>query len=226
MSDPTQAEILPSGFLRSVHWLNAAAIFIMIGSGWRIYSWYPALPIDWEFPWSLTLGGDTGLDEALHNEWGLANALAWHFGAMWLLVINFLLYLAYGVTTRHFRKDFLPLGPKLILRDLGLALRGKLEHRLGDYNAVQKAVYWLVIAALIITILSGLAIWKPAQLHPLTSLLGGYEVARVVHFFGMAVIVGFLVVHVCLAVLVPQTLVAMLFGRAWHPRTAASEVKR
>lgn len=208
---------IPSRFLRTVHWLNALAILIMVGSGWRIYSWYPALPmIPLDFPWPYTLGGDLAINEALHNEWGLANALAWHFGAMWLLVINFMLYLSYGIATGHFRRDFLPLGPKTILQDLLAALRGKLSHELGSYNAVQKAFYWLVIAAILTTILSGLAIWKSAQFSALSSLFGGYETARVVHFFGMAVIVGFVLVHVTLAVIVPETLVAMVLGREWH----------
>lgn len=225
MTQAHSKEGVPSGFLRGLHWLNAFAILIMVGSGWRIYSWYPALPdIPLEFPWPITLGGATGLNEDLHNEWGLANALAWHFGAMWLLVINFLVYLFYGIATGHFRQDFLPLGPKTILRDLLAALRGRLEHNLGQYNAVQKALYWAVIAAILLTILSGLAIWKPAQLHGLTSLFGGYEFARVVHFFGMAFIVFFVAVHVALALLVPETLVAMLLGRAWQRKSAKERV--
>jgi len=220
MTDAHTKEGIPSGFLRSLHWLNALAILIMVGSGWRIYSWYPALPsVPLEFPWAITLGGATGINEDLHNEWGLANALAWHFGAMWLLVINFLAYLCYGIATQHFRRDFLPVGPTMVFRDLLAALRGRLGHRLGHYNAVQKALYWAVIAAILVTILSGLAIWKPAQLHGLTSLFGGYEFARVVHFFGMAFIVGFVAIHVALALLVPETLVAMLLGKAWHRKS-------
>jgi len=68
-----------------------------------------------------------------------------------------------------------------------------------------------------VTILSGLSIWKPVQLKELTWLFGGYEFARVVHFFGMAAIVGFLVVHLALTALVPKTLVAMVFGRVSAP---------
>jgi thiosulfate reductase cytochrome b subunit len=79
-----------------------------------------------------------------------------------------------------------------------------------------------VLAAILVTILSGLSIWKPVQLKELTWLFGGYEFARVVHFFGMAAIVTFLVVHIALTILVPRTLVAMIVGRAsstLHPRT-------
>ena len=85
----------------------------------------------------------------------------------------------------------------------------------------KRCFYWGVLAAILVTILSGLSIWKPVQLQYLTWLFGGYEIARVVHFCGMAAIVGFLVVHLALTLLVPKTLVAMIFGGASpapHPR--------
>jgi Ni,Fe-hydrogenase I cytochrome b subunit len=62
-------------------------------------------------------------------------------------------------------------------------------------------------------VLSGLAIWKPVQLQYLTALFGGYDAARYVHFFCMAAIVAFMVVHVALALLVPKSLRAMIIGR-------------
>ena len=65
----------------------------------------------------------------------------------------------------------------------------------------------------IVIVLSGLSIWKPVQLQWLTALFGGYDAARYVHFFCMAAIVGFLVVHVLLALLVPKSLRAMVTGR-------------
>jgi thiosulfate reductase cytochrome b subunit len=199
---------------RIMHWVNAAAILVMIGSGWRIYDYYPALPLHFSFPYYLTLGGNFTATEAINNEDGLANALAWHFAGMWVLVLNFLAYLIIGFISGHFQRDFLPVGPAAFARDFLAALRGRLGHRLGEYNAVQKVFYWGVLAAILVTILSGLSIWKPVQLKELTSLFGGYEFARVVHFFGMATIVGFLAVHLALTALVPKTLVAMVLGRA------------
>ncbi len=53
--------------------------------------------------------------------------------------------------------------------------------------------------------MTGLAIWKPVQFAGLTGLLGGFQAARLLHFTGMAVIVGFLVVHVALSLLVSST---------------------
>jgi len=199
---------------RLMHWINAAAILVMIGSGWRIYDYYPALSLKFGFPYYLTLGGDLTVTEAISNDDGLVNALLWHFAAMWVLVINLLVYLVVGIVSGHFRRDFLPVSPRAVMHDLFAALRFRLDHRLGEYNAVQKVFYWGVLAAILVTILSGLSIWKPVQLQWLTWLFGGYEFARVVHFFGMAAIVAFLVVHIALTILVPQTFVAMVLGRA------------
>lgn len=88
--------------LRVTHWLNALAILLLVGSGWRIYNWYPALPLDWQFPVWASLGGDPHVTQGLSGEDGLANALAWHFGAIWLLAASFIVYLGYGVISGHF----------------------------------------------------------------------------------------------------------------------------
>ncbi len=74
--------------------------------------------------------------------------------------------------------------------------------------------YTGVLAAIALTILSGLAIWKPVQLQELTWLLGGFQSARVIHFLGMAAIVLFVVVHLALVALVPRTLPPMITGTA------------
>ena len=103
-------------------------------------------------------------------------------------------------------------------RDLIAALRFRLEHRLGEYNAVQKLAYWGVLALVAVMIVSGIAIWKPVQSYPLVTLFGGFQGARLVHFIAMAGIVLFLLVHVALTVLVPRTLLAMVVGRATEPR--------
>jgi thiosulfate reductase cytochrome b subunit len=74
-------------------------------------------------------------------------------------------------------------------------------------------LYAGVILCGIVIVLSGLSIWKPVQFQELTTLFGGYDFARFVHFFAMAAIVGFLVVHVALALLVPKSLRAMVTGK-------------
>ncbi|MGJ0511770.1 cytochrome b/b6 domain-containing protein [Methylocystis sp.] len=191
-------------FIRVTHWVNAFAIFVMVLSGWRIYNASPLF--GFEFPAGFTLGG-----------W-LAGALAWHFAAMWLLALNGFAYLAYGLVSGHFRRSFLPISLRGALHDVLVACRGQLDHAPGRYNAAQRLLYIGVILAVIIAILSGLAIWKPVQLQALTALMGGYETARRVHFFAMAAIVAFLIVHIGLAVSVKGMLVPMFTGRAEAPR--------
>ena len=184
--------------VRVTHWINAFAMCCMIMSGWRIYDASPLF--DFTFPTRLTLGG-----------W-LAGAIAWHFAAMWLLFVNGLVYVIYGLVSGHFRASFLPLGPAAVWRDLKAALSFRLPHELGRYNAVQRLLYTIVVLLGAAAIVSGLAIWKPVQFAPLTALLGGYEGARVVHFLAMSGIVGFVVVHLALVVLVPKTLLPMIIG--------------
>jgi thiosulfate reductase cytochrome b subunit len=187
-------------WLRITHWINAAAMIVMIMSGWQIYNAAPLFPF--VFPREITLGG-----------W-LAGALLWHFAAMWLLVINGLVYVTLGILTGRFRRKLFPVTARAVIADLKAALTFRLSHEdLSVYNAVQKLLYLGVILAGFVAVLSGLAIWKPVQLQTLTALFGGYEAARYVHFFAMAAIVGFLVVHVALALLVPKSLRSMIAGR-------------
>ena len=187
-------------WVRLTHWVNAVAMVVMIGSGWEIYNASPLFPF--VFPRGITLGG-----------W-LAGALLWHFAAMWLLAVNGLIYLVLGIATGRFRRKLVPIRPGEVLADAKAALIGRLAHDdLSVYNAVQKLLYLGVILAGIVIVLSGLAIWKPVQLQELTAVFGGYDAARYVHFFAMAAIVGFLVVHVVMALLVPKSLRAMITGR-------------
>ena len=198
--------------VRITHWLNALAMVIMIMSGWRIYNSEPIFPF--HFPIALTLGGSFEGSVDIHNEDGLAGALQWHFAGMWLLAINGIIYLIYGILSGHFRRTLFPVGPKAVLRDAVAALQFRLPHLLGAYNAVQKMLYLGVLAAGIVMVLSGLAIWKPAQFQELTWVFGGFDVARVIHFFGMVAIVLFLIVHIALVIIVPRTLPPMITGRA------------
>ena len=187
-------------WVRICHWINALAILVMIGSGWQVYNASPLF--DFEFPKQITLGG-----------W-LAGALLWHFAAMWMLVINGIVYVTLGVVTGRFRRKLLPIRPVEVIADVKAALSFKLAHDdLTHYNAVQKLLYTGVIVAGIVIVLSGISIWKPVQFQELTALFGGYDAARYVHFFAMSAIVGFLIVHVVLALIVPKSLRAMVTGR-------------
>jgi thiosulfate reductase cytochrome b subunit len=119
-----------------------------------------------------------------------------------------------GLLTGRFRRKFLPIRPSAVIADAKAALTFRLSHDdISVYNAVQRLLYVGVIVASVIIVLSGLSIWKPVQLQELTAVFGGYDTARFVHFFAMAAIVGFLIVHVLLAVIVPKSLKAMVTGR-------------
>jgi thiosulfate reductase cytochrome b subunit len=187
-------------WVRITHWINVVAMLLMIMSGWQIYDASPLFPF--RFPPAITIGG-----------W-LAGALLWHFAAMWLLVVNGIVYVTLGIATGRFRRKLFPIRPSDVARDLAAALTLKLSHAdLSVYNAVQRLLYVGVIAAGLVAVLSGLSIWKPVQLQEITAVFGGYNAARYVHFFAMAAIVGFLFVHIVLAILVPRSLRAMIIGR-------------
>ena len=201
-SQATQAptKVIQPAWVRAMHWTNAVAMILMILSGWQIYNASPLF--GFRFPRSITLGG-----------W-LAGALLWHFAAMWLLMVNGLIYLITGFATGRFRRKLLPISPGGVISDVKAALTFRLAHDdLSKYNYVQKLLYAGIIVDGVVIVLSGLSIWKPVQLQWLTALFGGYDVARYVHFVCMSLIVAFLIVHVVLAILVPKSLRAMIIGR-------------
>jgi thiosulfate reductase cytochrome b subunit len=194
------ARVIQPAWVRAMHWANAVAMILMIMSGWQIYNASPLF--GFRFPSSITLGG-----------W-LAGALLWHFAAMWLLMVNGLIYLITGFATGRFRTKLLPITPSGVLSDVRAALTFRLAHAdLSTYNYVQRMLYAGIIVVGVVIVLSGLSIWKPVQLSWLVALFGGYDWARYVHFFCMSAIVLFLIVHVALALLVPKSLRAMIIGR-------------
>jgi len=193
-------QLIHPAWVRVCHWTNAFAMVLMIMSGWQIYNASPLF--DFVFPSAITLGG-----------W-LGGALLWHFAAMWLLMVNGLVYVTLGLVTGRFRRKLTPITPAGVVADAKAALAGRLAHDdLSTYNSVQKLLYAGIIVVAIVVVLSGLSIWKPVQLHWLTAVFGGYDVARYVHFTAMASIVAFVIVHVAMSLLVPKSLRTMITGR-------------
>ena len=190
-----------------MHWVGAISILCMMLSGLAIYHASPSLPFT--FPRGMTLGG-----------W-LAGGIAWHISVMWVLFVDGSAYLLYGFCSGHFCRHIRPLGPRAIIRDMWAALTGRLGHRLGHYNAVQRLLYTCVIAAICVAAVTGLSIWKPVQLGWLTDLFSGYPVARLIHLAAMICIALFLVVHLALVVIFPRTLVAMVTNMAAEPAETA-----
>lgn len=183
-----------------MHWTNAIAMIVMIGSGWKIYNDEVIFGF-LHFPQAIVLG-----------VWA-QHALQWHFFGMWVLVLNGVAYLAYGIATGRFARLLFPIRPREVIAEAVAALTFRLKHQdLTHYNAVQKLLYVGVITIIVVQVASGLAIWKPVQFSGLVSMFGGFQSARLIHFLGMAAIVLFMVVHVALALLVPKTLFAMFTG--------------
>ena len=141
--------------VRVMHWTNAVAIFIMIGSGWKIYN-DDVLFGFLHFPDAVVIG-----------KWA-QYGLQWHFFGMWIFVINGLAYLSYGIATGRFRQKLFPLSLREILATVGDALRFRLAHEdLTHYNAVQKILYLGIMAVGVLIVISGLALWKPVQFSEL-----------------------------------------------------------
>jgi thiosulfate reductase cytochrome b subunit len=202
--------------IRVTHWVNLVLLVVMAGSGLRIlvafpflgpqgalYGWYPlqgASP-----PGALTLGG-----------W-LAGARHWHFAFAWIFVANAALYLGYLFASGEWRRRlFFPRRDArnawgTVLHDLHL--RKAPPAPVGLYNGMQRLTYTGVLAMAPLAVLSGLAIYKPVQLPRLTALLGGYDVARVLHLGVLVLLALFTVVHVVQVGLHPRTIADMTVGR-------------
>jgi Ni/Fe-hydrogenase b-type cytochrome subunit len=200
--------------VRLTHWVNVVAVFVMVGSGLRIFNAYPAFaprgggfccyPFERQpVPEWLTFG-----------RW-LGGARHWHFAMMWVLVVNGLIYLSFIYLHGEWR-DLTP--RRGDIRDAWEMIKFYVfvrpDHpRQGKHNALQRGAYFampLVGAALVVT---GLAIWKPVQLGLLTHLLGGYVWARYWHFLAMFLLVLLSVVHVFMVISVdPYSLRSIITG--------------
>lgn len=196
----TPKRLIHPAWLRITHWLNAIAVLVLITSGWQIYNATSFL--GFSIPKAITLGG-----------W-LGGAIQWHFAAMWILGINGVLYLVFNLATGRLLRKFFPLSPSALFADLGDALKGKLAHADPQhYNMVQRLAYLFVMCDSVLLVISGLVLWKSVQFPLLRELMGGYEGARLVHFFAMATLAAFVAIHLIMVALVPRTLVYMVRGR-------------
>src|ERR1019366_10424224 len=111
---PASTRVIQPAWVRTAHWINAVAMILMIMSGWQIYNASPLFAF--KFAKSITLG-----------DW-LGGALLWHFAAMWLLMVNGLVYLTLGVATGRFARKLLPITPAGVISDARAALTGRLSH--------------------------------------------------------------------------------------------------
>src|SRR5579872_4387163 len=98
------SKVIQPAWVRVTHWINAAAMILMVMSGWQIYNASPLFH-SLTFSKSITLGG-----------W-LAGALLWHFAAMWLLMVNGLAYLITGFATGRFKNKLFPISLRGVISD-------------------------------------------------------------------------------------------------------------
>ena len=200
--------------VRVTHWVNALALVIMVGSGLRIFLAYPRFARKGESFCCWPAGGVAIPTWLTFGGW-LAGARNWHFAAMWVLVLNGLVYLGFIWLHGEWR-DLTPRRGQL--RDAREMLRFYLwrraDHpRQGKHNALQRATYFAMPLVGALAVLTGIAIWKPVSLHPLTALFGGYVWARWWHFVAMTSLVLLSLVHVFMVFAVdPYSLRAMTTG--------------
>jgi Ni/Fe-hydrogenase b-type cytochrome subunit len=183
--------------VRLCHWLNAIALFVLIGTGLRIFDAFPAFSQKIpqhdviHVPGWMTIGG-----------W-LGGALRWHFTFMWIFVGTGALYIVYQLATGHFRQVlFLPrdvrgvwpmarhyflFGPKPALTE--------------TYNPLQKLAYTSAIGFGVLSFVTGLVLYKPVQFGWLAFLMGGYHLARIWHFLALCGFLAFIPGHLVMVAL-------------------------
>ena len=207
--EQTQAVYEHPFLVRLCHWVNAIALFVLILSGLQIFKAFPSfgakIPqndlIHW--PKSLALGG-----------W-LGGALQWHFTFVWIYIATGLVYVGYEIFSGNYKQVlFVPrdvpgvwpmvrhyffFGPKPRVRE--------------PYNPLQKHAYTLAIVLGALSVLTGIAIWKPVQFSWLAWLMGGFHWARLWHFLIMWALIAFIFGHLIMVILHGwKNFVSMLTG--------------
>jgi thiosulfate reductase cytochrome b subunit len=179
--------------IRWFHWINFPLLLLMIWSGFLIYWAYPIYHIG---PVRVV---PNWLYGALNADHMLAEGMALHFFFMWLFVINGILYIGYTLISGEWRllipRSFSTFRDALYVGLYDLHLRSE-QPAQEKYNAAQQVSYTGIIVMGIGSVLTGLAIYKPAQLSWLAAPFGGYAGARLIHFILTVAYVLFFVVHV------------------------------
>ena len=200
--------------IRVTHWFNVVVVTLMAGSGLQILVAYPSLgPRGALYPW-YPLQGLPPPKWLTIGDW-LAGGRHWHFAMAWFFVLNGLIYLTYFLWSGEWRRRLFIPGRDTwnAVRQLAYYTRIKPTPPPNDfYNGLQRLAYNGVVLLAIIMVMSGLAIYKPVQLHFLTLLFGGYDGARVIHLTGLCLIALFVVSHLILVAMHPREIVNMLTG--------------
>ncbi|HTU49366.1 MAG TPA: cytochrome b/b6 domain-containing protein [Acidobacteriaceae bacterium] len=163
----------------------------------------------------------------------LGVALRFHWLCAYLFMLNGLVYVA-GLALGGGWRSLLPRrtdvadAMKMLRYYLGLPFawltrRTWLHPRFTTkYNALQRIAYFSIPLAGFLSVATGWAIHKPMQLSWLAALFGGFDAARVWHFWLMWIFILFIVPHVVLVFADGwDTLRSMIVG--WSARTERSE---
>lgn len=196
-SESVQAVCEHPWVVRFTHWVNAVALFVMVGSGLQIFRAFPSfgakIPekdlLNW--PKAFAIGG-----------W-LGGGLQWHLTFMWIYIATGLFYLGYQIFSRHYKQVlFVPTD----IRGVWPMARhyfffGPKPPETQAYNPLQKLAYTSAIGLGVLSVATGFAVWKPVQFSWLARLMGGFHWARVWHFLVMWAILFFVLGHLVMVVL-------------------------
>jgi Ni/Fe-hydrogenase b-type cytochrome subunit len=183
--------------VRLSHWINTVTLFVMTGSGFQIFRAFPSfgakIPqkdlLNW--PKAFAIGG-----------W-LGGALQWHLTFMWIYIATGLFYLGYQILSGNYRQVL------FVSKDVSgvwpmarhYFFFGPKPSALDVYNPLQKLAYTSAIVLGVLSVLTGIAVWKPVQFSWLAWMMGGFHLARVWHFVVMWAIVAFVFGHLVMVVL-------------------------
>ncbi|PYX39815.1 MAG: thioredoxin reductase [Acidobacteria bacterium] len=167
--DSVQAVYEHPWAVRFSHWLNTVALFVLVGSGLQIFRAFPSfgakIPqrdlLHW--PKAFAIGG-----------W-LGGALQWHLTFMWIYIVTGMFYLGYQIFSGNYRQVlFVPSD----VRGVWPMARhyfffGPKPPAIQTYNPLQKLAYTSAIGLGVLTVATGLAVWKPIQFSWLAGMMGG-----------------------------------------------------
>src|ERR1700677_1663408 len=141
--------------------------------------------------------------KAMNAPYHVTQGLGYHFFFMWLFAINGILYVLFTVLSGEWRfvvpdRKSLKEAIQVTLKDLHLSNYLPPQTK---YNGAQKIAYTSVILMGAGSLITGLSIYKPTQVHWITTLLGGYEMARWEHFLLTMGFCGFFLIHVTQVIL-------------------------
>jgi thiosulfate reductase cytochrome b subunit len=178
LSKPERTQPKQAVFAKIFHWLNLIAVALMLTSGLQIYNANPVFGGrgGWHFPDILLLGG-----------W-LGGGRHFHFAAMWLFGLNLCAYGIYIFATKRWQHRFFGNGDR---RALLLSSNPKRKN-----YALHRLAYTLIIPVLLLSLLTGLGMYKPVQFHWIVDLWGGsWYGLRVAHFIAVPTLILYTVFH-------------------------------